>query len=57
MPAGVSWGTYLKFFSAAMVSMMAGSQLVHIYYRPLDDLEELIEVEVQKKKKLLQKNG
>lgn len=57
MPAGVSWGAYLKFFSAAMVSMMAGSQLVHIYYRPLDDLEELIEVEVQKKKKLLQKNG
>lgn len=57
MPAGVSWGTYLKFFSAAMVSMMAGSQLVHIYYRPLDDLEELIEVEVQKKKKLLEKNG
>lgn len=57
MPAGVSWGTYLKFFSAAMVSMMAGSQLVHIYYRPLDDLEEMIEVEVQKKKKLLQKNG
>ncbi|XP_044736278.1 protein brawnin [Chrysoperla carnea] len=50
MPAGVSWPTYLKFFAAAMLSMMAGSQVVHMYYRPLDDMNELIEAEIRKKK-------
>nr|XP_036222093.1 protein brawnin [Bactrocera oleae] len=46
MPAGVSWGQYMKFLSAAMLSMMAGSQLVHMYYKPLDDLNTYIEREV-----------
>lgn len=46
MPAGVSWGQYMKFLSAAMLSMMAGSQLVHIYYKPLDDLNAYIEQEM-----------
>lgn len=53
MPAGVSWPTYLKFFTAAMLSMMAGAQTVHLIYRPLDDLEEYVEeerVKVLKKK-------
>lgn len=45
MPAGVSWPTYLKFFTAAMLSMFAGAQLVHIYYRPLDDLDQYLERE------------
>jgi len=36
MPAGVSWSTYLRFATVAMLTMMAGSQTVHMIYRPLD---------------------
>jgi len=42
MPSGVSWKRYLKLFVPAALSMMAGAQTVHIFYRPLDDLEEWI---------------
>lgn len=45
MPAGVSWSEYLKFFVSAMVSMAAGSQIVHMYYKPLKDLPDFIEKE------------
>jgi len=48
MPAGVSWPQYLKFFVAAMVSMVLGAQAVHVYYRPLDDLNELVQQEVER---------
>lgn len=48
MPAGVSWPQYLKFFVAAMVSMLLGAQAVHVYYRPLDDLGELVQQEVER---------
>ncbi|XP_073832461.1 ubiquinol-cytochrome c reductase complex assembly factor 6 sloth 2 [Musca autumnalis] len=47
MPAGVSWGQYLKFMSCAVLSMMAGSQLVHMYYKPLQDLDVYIDKEVE----------
>lgn len=47
MPVGVTWGQYLRFFTAAMVSMMAGSQLVHAYYKPLKDLDTYIEKELK----------
>ncbi|XP_055910113.1 ubiquinol-cytochrome-c reductase complex assembly factor 6 [Eupeodes corollae] len=47
MPAGVSWGQYTKFFISAMISMMAGSQLVHIYYKPLQDIDVFIENEMK----------
>ncbi|XP_013118401.2 ubiquinol-cytochrome-c reductase complex assembly factor 6 [Stomoxys calcitrans] len=47
MPAGVSWGQYLKFMSCAVLSMMAGSQLVHMYYKPLEDLDVYINKEVE----------
>jgi len=47
MPAGVSWSEYLKFFACAMLSMMAGSQLVHTYYKPLDDLNAYIDKEME----------
>ncbi|XP_054729001.1 ubiquinol-cytochrome-c reductase complex assembly factor 6 [Anastrepha obliqua] len=47
MPAGVSWGQYMKFLSAAMLSMMAGSQLVHLYYKPLNDINVYIEREMK----------
>lgn len=48
MPAGVSWPKYLKFFTAAMLSMLAGAQMVHQYYKPLDDLEKYIQEEKAK---------
>jgi len=42
MPAGVSTFTYVRFATAALLSMAAGSQAVHLYYRPLEDIEEAI---------------
>ncbi|XP_049867183.1 protein brawnin [Pectinophora gossypiella] len=46
MPAGVTWGQYMSFSIAAMLSMLAGSQLVHQHYQPLKDLNEYINKEV-----------
>ncbi|XP_006871183.1 PREDICTED: uncharacterized protein C12orf73 homolog [Chrysochloris asiatica] len=34
MPAGVSWPTYLKMFTASLLAMCAGAEVVHRYYRP-----------------------
>ncbi|XP_077982406.1 ubiquinol-cytochrome c reductase complex assembly factor 6-like [Glandiceps talaboti] len=34
MPAGVPWSQYLKFLTAGLLTMMAGSQLVHVIYKP-----------------------
>ncbi|XP_077066849.1 ubiquinol-cytochrome-c reductase complex assembly factor 6 [Siphateles boraxobius] len=34
MPAGVSWPRYLRMFAASVLSMFAGAQVVHQYYRP-----------------------
>jgi len=48
MPAGVSWPTYLKFATAAILSMAAGAQTVHLIYRPLDDMGELVEAEIKR---------
>lgn len=45
MPAGVSWPRYVAFLSAAMLSMLAGAQTVHIYYKPLQDMDKYIEEE------------
>ena len=42
MPAGVSWPTHIKFATAAGLSMVAGAQTVHLFYKPLDDLEIVI---------------
>ncbi len=43
MPAGVPLERYAKFTAAALLTMLAGAQLVHLTYRPLDELPELIE--------------
>lgn len=48
MPAGVSWPTYLKFVTAASLSMFFGAQVVHNIYRPLDDLDEMVKQEIEK---------
>lgn len=34
MPAGVSWPRYLKMFGASILTMFAGAEVVHQYYRP-----------------------
>ncbi|XP_037704013.1 protein BRAWNIN isoform X2 [Choloepus didactylus] len=34
MPAGMPWSTYLKMFAASLLSMCAGAEVVHRYYRP-----------------------
>ena len=34
MPAGVSWPRYLTFFAASLASGLAGSQVVHLFYKP-----------------------
>ncbi|XP_063783852.1 ubiquinol-cytochrome-c reductase complex assembly factor 6 isoform X2 [Pseudophryne corroboree] len=34
MPAGVSWPQYLKMLSGGLLSMFAGAEVVHRYYRP-----------------------
>lgn len=47
MPAGVTWGQYLSFSAAAMLSMFAGSQIVHQYYKPLQNLHEYINRELK----------
>jgi len=31
-----------------MVSMLLGAQAVHVYYRPLDDLNKLVQQEVER---------
>ena len=50
MPAGVGWPQYLKFCSAAMVTMFAGSQCVHLIYRPLDDMDVQVKKEIERLK-------
>lgn len=49
MPAGVSWPRYLSFLTASLFSMFLGAQVVHVYYRPLDDLDRYIEEELKRK--------
>ena len=56
MPAGVSWPTYLKFFTAAGLSMVAGAQAVHALYKPLDDLELVVKKIEQESEKLALKS-
>lgn len=50
MYAGISFVKYASVLVISAVSMMAGSQLVHQLYKPLDDLEDYVEREIQKRK-------
>ncbi|XP_071007480.1 ubiquinol-cytochrome-c reductase complex assembly factor 6-like [Oncorhynchus clarkii lewisi] len=34
MPASVSWPRYLRMFGASVLSMFAGTDVIHQYYRP-----------------------
>lgn len=50
MPAGVDLPKYLKFFVASMLSMMAGSQAVHVVYQPLEGMDILVQQEIERLK-------
>lgn len=41
MPAGVSWMRYLTFCAASLASALAGSQMVHLYYKPSLEIPEI----------------
>ncbi|XP_044262312.1 protein brawnin [Tribolium madens] len=51
MPAGVSWPRYLSFLGAATLTMFAGAQTVHYYYKPLSDLDKYVEEEMKQRHK------
>lgn len=50
MPYGRSWTKFLTFMVSAGASTLAGSQIVHNYYRPLADMDELVHQQVVKLK-------
>lgn len=54
MPAGVPLAQYLKFSLAAFVTMMAGSQSVHYYYKPLEGLEKMVQEEADRRSREMQ---
>ncbi|XP_023950532.1 protein brawnin [Bicyclus anynana] len=47
MPAGVTWGQYVCFSIASLLTMLAGSQVVHQHYKPLVDLNKYINKELE----------
>ena len=47
---GVTWRTKAVVMLISVVSLISGSSLVHQYYKPLDDIEEYIEREIQSRK-------
>lgn len=54
MPYGMSWPRLISFISLAFLATASGSQAVHLIYRPLDDLNDLIEEAFQKRLSELQ---
>lgn len=43
-------GKYIGMAIIGMLSMAAGSQMVHQYYLPLSDLEEYVQREIERRK-------
>lgn len=50
MSGNISFVSYVKFSIMALTSMMFGSQFVHNIYKPLDDLDDYVEKEIEKLK-------
>lgn len=48
MSGSLTIASYVKFSLMALTSMMFGSQLVHNKYKPLDDLDDYVEKEIEK---------
>lgn len=55
MPVPFTWPRYIAFVSAAMMTTLAGAQVVHTFYKPLDDLETLVQKELERRKKEVEK--
>lgn len=51
-----SWPRYILFSTVSLLTTLAGAQVVHNYYRPLDDLEELVQQELERRKKAQESN-
>ncbi|CAB0033170.1 unnamed protein product [Trichogramma brassicae] len=51
MPAGLSWPRYISIFAASILTSFAGAQCVHMYYKPLDDLEQLVQQELERRRR------
>lgn len=47
LPPGVTVGQYIRFTGTALLTMFLGSQMVHSYYKPLQDMEKYIEAEIE----------
>lgn len=47
MPFGISWSRYLSMWATCIVGGVCGSQMVHMQYKPLEGMEELIEKQVE----------
>lgn len=50
MPAGISPGKYVALMASALITMFAGSQVMHNYYAPLADLDEYVKREEERRK-------
>ncbi|XP_065221349.1 uncharacterized protein sloth2 [Planococcus citri] len=48
MPFGVTWPQYLKFWAVSITGCVCGSQFVHSIYKPLDNIDKLIEEEAER---------
>lgn len=46
----MSYKIVLKIIITAAVSMAAGSSVVHSYYKPLNDLEDYVRREIERKR-------
>lgn len=55
MSAGFSTTRYIVFCITAFLTMAAGAQCVHVIYRPLDDLEDLVETRLKERQEELRK--
>ncbi|XP_076229571.1 ubiquinol-cytochrome c reductase complex assembly factor 6 sloth 2 [Nomia melanderi] len=49
MPYGMTYPRFIPFATAAFLSMLMGAQWVHQKYKPLEDLDELIETEYKRR--------
>lgn len=45
----MTWPKFITFTTLGFLAMVSGAQTVHNIYRPLDDLDDLIEEAVKKR--------
>lgn len=55
MPYNVSTSRFIVFCTAALLTMLAGAQCVHVIYKPLKDLDDLVEQRLKERREELKK--